>query len=270
MSNCAPIPSISSNPTFWSRRCKAWRCSTTPTGCGSTTALFKHAEAVRNTLVAVRGGQESRRAARSCTSASPTPRKTSPLEYFSGKARLERALIESGCPTPSCGRRCCSARKTSSSTTSPGRCAGCRSSASLATGDTGLQPIYVDDLAELAVEQGPSGENAIIDAIGPETFTYRELVETIGRLIGVRRPIVSMPPRLGYWAGKLIGALVGDVVITREEIAGLMANLLYVNSPPAGSTKLTDWIKQNANTLGRHYTSELARRMNRQQAYQSN
>ena len=113
-----------------------------------------------------------------------------------------------------------------------------------------LQPIYVDDLADLAVRCGAERENVIIDAIGPETFTYRGLVETISRLIGVRRPILSMPPRLGYWAGKLIGALVGDVLITQEEIEGLMADLLYVNSPPAGSTKLTDWIKQNANTLG--------------------
>ena len=89
-----------------------------------------------------------------------------------------------------------------------------------------LQPIYVDDLAELAVKQGREGANTIIDAIGPETFTYRELVREIGTIIGKPRPIISLPPSLGYVSGWLIGKFTGDVVITREEIEGLMQNLL--------------------------------------------
>jgi NADH dehydrogenase len=68
----------------------------------------------------------------------------------------------------------------------------------------------------------------------------------------------------------VIGKLVGDVMITREEVDGLMANLLYVNSPPAGQKKLTDWAKEHASTLGLRYTSELARRRDRQTEYQSN
>jgi NADH dehydrogenase len=62
----------------------------------------------------------------------------------------------------------------------------------------------------------------------------------------------------------------GDVTITREEIAGLMANLLYVETPPTGTTRLTDWIRDHADTLGRRYTSELARRVDRVGAYRSN
>lgn len=109
----------------------------------------------------------------------------------------------------------------------------------------------MDDLAALAVQQGGAADN-----IGPETFTYRELVETIGRLIGV-------PPIVGYWAGRLVGALTGDVTITRAEISGLMADLLYVETPPTGATKLTDWIAPHADSLGRRYTSELVRRVDR-------
>ena len=122
-------------------------------------------------------------------------------------------------------------------------------------------------MAKLAVEQGESEENRIIDAIGPETFTFRELVEQIGQIIGKKRRIVSVPPRLGYWFASLLGKLKGDVVITREEIDGLMAGLLCVDSPPAGETRLTDWAKQHADTLGRKYASELARRRNRLDAY---
>jgi len=133
-----------------------------------------------------------------------------------------------------------------------------------------LQPIYVDDLAEIAVQQGADRQNRVIDAIGPQTFTYRELVENIGKIIGKERPVLSVPPAVGYAAGWVIGKLVDDVMITREEITGLMANLLYVDSPPAGSTKLTDWAKDRASSLGLHYTSELARRTDRQTEYRSN
>jgi hypothetical protein len=131
-----------------------------------------------------------------------------------------------------------------------------------------LQPIYVDDLAKLAVERGRDHVDGVIDAIGPETFTYRELVQEIGAIIGKQRSIVSIPPAMGYLAGRLIGKLVDDVVITREEIDGLMRQLLYTGSPPTGTTKLTAWAREHAATLGTRYASELARRRNRQEAYE--
>ena len=123
-----------------------------------------------------------------------------------------------------------------------------------------LQPIYVDDLAEIAVAASRTRENAVINAIGPETFTYRDLVQTIGSIIGASRPVVSIPPILGYGIGAVIGQLVGDITITRPEIEGLMANLLYVDAAPSGTTRLTDWAKEHSRTLGQHYASELARR----------
>mgnify|MGYP006961788773 CR=1 FL=1 len=56
-------------------------------------------------------------------------------------------------------------------------------------------------------------------------------------------PIVSVPPGVGYLAASLLGKLLGDVFLTRQEIAGLMQGLLCTNSAPAGTTKLTpaDW-----------------------------
>jgi NADH dehydrogenase len=128
----------------------------------------------------------------------------------------------------------------------------------------------VDDLAELAVRQGEADENTVIDAIGLETFTYKGLVQEVGRIIGKRRPVISVSPSLGYFAGWLLGKLVGDVMLTREEIAGLMADLLCTDSPPAGTTRLTDWATRHAATLGRKYTSELARRRDRKREYRSN
>ena len=231
--------------------------------------LFKHADAVANTLTLF---EAARRAGvkRIVHISITNPAENSPLEYFSGKARLERALIESGIsyailrPTVLFGKEDILINNIA------WVLRHLPAFGVFGDGQYRVQPIYVEDLAGLAVQWGASRENVIVDAIGPETYTYRELVATIGRLIGVRRPILSVNPRIGYWAGRLIGALVGDVIITQEEIEGLMAGLLYVDSPPAGSTRLSAWIQENAATLGQRYTSELARRTDRLSAYQSN
>lgn len=137
-------------------------------------------------------------------------------------------------------------------------------------GDYRLQPIYVDDLARAAAEQVSGDRDEVVEAIGPETFAYRELVARVSSAIGVKRPILSVSPGLGYWSCRLVGLFVRDVVITREEIRGLMAGRLSVAAPPLGATKLTEWIDRHRDTLGRHYTSEMARRVDRASEYKSN
>ncbi len=228
--------------------------------------LFTHADAVRNTLALFEAARKA--GVRRVVHVSITnPSEASRLEYFRGKAELEQALSQSGLsyailrPTVLFGREDILVNNIAWALRH------LPVFGIFGDGRYRLQPIYVDDLAELAIRHGASRENTIVDAIGPETFTYRELVATIGRLIGVWRPIVSVPPSVGYWAGCAIGWMVGDVFITREEIEGLMAGLLCVDSPPAGATRLTDWTKQHADTLGRRYASELARRKDRHSAY---
>jgi NADH dehydrogenase len=131
-----------------------------------------------------------------------------------------------------------------------------------------LQPIFVDDLAELAVGAARSFENVVRDATGPETFTYRQLVTAIGEAIGRQRPMVSIPPGLGLAVSRLVGMVVGDVVVTREEVDGLMQDLLVTSSPPAGRTVLSRWALEHRQELGRGYSSELARRRNKDKAYE--
>ena len=117
--------------------------------------------------------------------------------------------------------------------------------------------------------EGKRNENSVINAIGPETFTYRVLVEAIGETIGRKRRIIRVSPNLGYAASRVIGWFVRDTFITREEIKGLMDGLLCVDAPPTGKTRLTDWMRANADTLGRNYASELARRQDRHSSYLS-
>lgn len=230
---------------------------------------FTHADAVRNTralFTAARAAGVERIVHISITN----PSGNSPLEYFRGKAELERALQETGLshailrPTVLFGREDILINNIAW-TLRRFPVFGV-----FGDGQYRLQPIHVDDLAALAMEQGARRENTIINAIGPETFTYRGLAEQVGEIIGCRRPVIGLPPFLGYWVGRAVGALVHDVVITREEIKGLMADLLHVDAPPAGTTRLTDWARKHADTLGRRYTSELARRRDRATAYASN
>ena len=230
---------------------------------------FTHAGAVRNTEVMFQAAKKA--GVKRIVHISITkPSLESPLEYFSGKARLEKSLIESGIsytilrPTVLFGKEDILINNIAW---------GLRHLPMFGVfgdGEYKMQPIYVDDLAELAIRHGREDKNLIIDAIGPETFTYRELVKKISEIIGKHRPIISVSPFIGYIAGWIIGKIVNDVMITKEEIEGLMSNLLYVESPPTGSTKLTEWAKKHSDTLGLKYTSELARRKNRESEYKSN
>jgi hypothetical protein len=130
-----------------------------------------------------------------------------------------------------------------------------------------LQPIHVDDLADLAVTEGMRTENAVINAIGPETFAYRDLVQAVGTAIGRPRPLINVSPKMGYFFGRVLSVLMRDTFITHEEIRGLMDELLYVTTPPTGKTSLTTWMQKNAATLGLRYASELDRRRDRQTPY---
>ena len=229
-------------------------------------ATFQHATAVENTRTLFRAAQAAG-VGRVVHVSITNPSEESPLEYFRGKAQLERALAESGLshailrPAVLFGREDILINNI----------AWCLRTFPVfpvfGDGNYRLQPIYVDDLAQLALEQGQAGENRIIDAVGPETFTYRELATTIGRLIGKSRPVIGVPPWLGYLGGTVLGWMMRDVMITREEIRGLMDDLLYTGSPPAGPTRLTDWVHQHADSVGGHYASELARRRDRQRPY---
>ncbi len=127
-------------------------------------------------------------------------------------------------------------------------------------GEYKLQPISVDDLALLAIDNGATDESKTIDAIGPETFSYNQLVEMLMSELKIKRKIIHVSPKFGCFAGNILGKFLNDVVITKDEIDGLMSNLLFTNSSPMGETKLTEWVKAHSNTLGLKYANELKRR----------
>jgi NADH dehydrogenase len=126
-------------------------------------------------------------------------------------------------------------------------------------GEYSLQPIFVEDLAALAVESGRRRENLVVDAVGPETYKYKELVQLVRESIGSRSKVFCAPPSLVRLASQLLGFLVHDIILNREEMSGLMANLLVSTQSPAGTTSLREWLRENAETVGMTYASEIER-----------
>ena len=187
------------------------------------------------------------------------PSQESPLPYFRGKALVEKAIIHS---------------KLSYAIIRPTVIFGMEGIlinniawllrkfpifAIPGSGDYQIQPVYVEDVAKVAVSAGHNDDNLVIDAIGPEVFTFDELVRLIAEKIHSRANVIHVSPMLALFLARLIGYAVRDVVITKNEIQGLMSNLLVSKSPPTGQTCLSDWLEQNADRIGVSYISGLQR-----------
>ena len=122
-----------------------------------------------------------------------------------------------------------------------------------------LQPVYVDDLAKLAADVGYAQDNVVWDAVGPDIFTFEEMVRLIGKTLGLNRGLLHVPPRLALAAAQFLNLFVDDVLLTPEEVDGLMADLLVSSEPPRCTTRLGDWLEGNKENVGASYASELMR-----------
>ena len=188
-----------------------------------------------------------------------SPSEDSPLSYFRGKALVERAIRESGLsyailrPTVLFSAEDLLINNIAwflrRSPVFP--IAG--------SGDYPIQPIFVDDLAQLAVGSGSGSEDFVSDAVGPETFEFEQMVRLVAGRVGSRARIVRVPPSLALLAARMAGWLVRDVVLTKGEIDGLLAGLLVSAEAPTATTRFTEWLEAQGATLGRRYASELDR-----------
>ena len=228
---------------------------------------FNHSDAVLNTMRLFEAARQA--GVRRIVHVSITnAEEGSKLEYFHGKGRLERALRESGLSYAILRPAVLFGPEDILINNIAWTLRRFPFFAVFGDGRYHIQPIHVDDLAALAVEQGEVAGYNLVQAVGPEDFTYNELVETISRLLGLKRPLVHIPPSPGLLLSKGVGVLVGDTFVTKEEIQGLMADTLHApGAEPTGKTPLTEWVKQHASTLGVRYASELARRKDRTRSY---
>ena len=119
-----------------------------------------------------------------------------------------------------------------------------------------VQPVHVEDLA---VAAGAGQDDSVIDAMGPETFDFGDLVRLIAPKVKSRARLMPVPPAAALAMAKLMSPVMRDVVLTKNEIKGLMDGLLVSNGPPTCQTPISVWLEENHQQLGAAYASELRR-----------
>lgn len=188
------------------------------------------------------------------------PSVDSPLPYFRGKALVEYALAQSGMPyaivRPTWlfgGRRDVLVNNIAwilrhlPVFALPGN------------GAYPVQPVHIDDLARICVNAAAAGDDVVVDAAGPEQMPFAELVALIRTAVGSHGPVIPVPPVLMAGAARALGLLVRDVVLTPDEITGLMNGLLVSHDPPRGQIAFSRWLDQHAASVGSSYANELRR-----------
>ena len=126
-------------------------------------------------------------------------------------------------------------------------------------GNYTVQPVYIEDLAAQAVEVGAQSGSSVADAAGPDIFSFNALLRLLASSMDIRSRLLHTPPSIGLALTRLVGLLMHDMALTRDEVDGLMAGLLTSDATPTGATRLSEWLKDNAGDLGRRYVSELGR-----------
>ncbi|HEY3842899.1 MAG TPA: NAD(P)H-binding protein [Acidimicrobiales bacterium] len=187
------------------------------------------------------------------------PSESSPWPYFRGKAMVERALAESG---------------VSHAVLRPAILFGgdgvlinniawlLRHLPVFAIGGTGdyrVRGIHVDDLARLCLEKAAEPDDSVTDAVGPERPTFNELVSAIGDTIGARARIIHVPGATMPVFSRLLGLVLHDVILTREEYQTMAGGMADTDGPATGTTALSEWLTEHADDLGRVYANELTR-----------
>jgi uncharacterized protein YbjT (DUF2867 family) len=122
-----------------------------------------------------------------------------------------------------------------------------------------VQPITLDDTGGIVAEAALASEDMTIDAAGPEIMTFEALVRATAAAIGRPARIVHVPPWLALAALKVFDRFVGEVILSRQELDGLMTERLVSHEPPRGTQSVPQWLQDNAADVGARYASEMRR-----------
>jgi NADH dehydrogenase len=188
------------------------------------------------------------------------PSLESPLPYFRGKALVEHALAESGVPYSIVRPTWIFGGERDVLTNNIAWILRRMPAFALpGDGTYPVQPVHIDDLAQICTDAGRAVSDIVIDAAGPETMRFRDLVTLVRTAVATNSPILPIPPVMMAAAARALGLLVRDVVLTGDEIRGLMAGLLVSHGPPLGQIAFSDWLNAHASSVGLSYANELQR-----------
>jgi uncharacterized protein YbjT (DUF2867 family) len=126
-------------------------------------------------------------------------------------------------------------------------------------GEYRIRPIHVDDLANLCIDVAGESHDSIIDAVGPDRPTFRELVDAIRVAVGSRARVVPLPGWTLPPISSVLNRVLHDVLLTKDEYYAMADGLADTDGPNTAPTSIADWIAENGSTLGLHYANELDR-----------
>jgi uncharacterized protein YbjT (DUF2867 family) len=190
------------------------------------------------------------------------PSLDSAYPYFRGKAKVERILAETGVP--------CAIVRPAILFGGDGVLVNniawlLRRVPVFAVGGRGdyrVRGIHVDDLARLCVKLGGDREAktpVTIDAVGPQSLTFREMVDAIRAAVGSRALVVNVPGPVLLALSGTLSAVLRDTLLTREEYKAMADGLADSVAASSGEIVFTDWVAEHGTELGRSYANELDR-----------
>jgi uncharacterized protein YbjT (DUF2867 family) len=187
------------------------------------------------------------------------PSESSPFAYYRGKAAAERLIVESGLsyaivrPTLVYGPHEILVNNIAWTLR--------RFPFFAVAGDGAyrVQPVSVGEVAAACVDAGESDSYAALDVSGPEIYSYVDLVRLIAAAVGRPARVVRLPGRAVLALAKVVGIARRDVLVNGEELGALRAELLVSGEPPTALGSFAGWLEESGATLGKQYTSELAR-----------
>ena len=122
-----------------------------------------------------------------------------------------------------------------------------------------MRPIHVDDYAALVVEAATSSDDCTIDAVGPDRPDFGDLVGEVAEAVGSRAKAVRLPMKACRLSYAVAGRMLGETVLSGDELTGLSRNRLDSNAESTGSTSLVDWVRASGQELGRRFRREPSR-----------
>ncbi|HEY3087962.1 MAG TPA: NAD(P)H-binding protein [Jatrophihabitantaceae bacterium] len=130
-------------------------------------------------------------------------------------------------------------------------------------GDYRIRAIHVEDLARLCVHLGARDDTVVVDAVGPQSLTFRQLVNAVRSAVGSHAIVVPVPAILLTGLSHALSLALRDTLLTHEEYQAMVDGLADSDAPTTGTIVFTDWVTEQGPTLGRRYANELDRHFRR-------
>jgi uncharacterized protein YbjT (DUF2867 family) len=122
-----------------------------------------------------------------------------------------------------------------------------------------VRGIHVEDLAQLCVGLGARADTVVMDAVGPQSVMFKQLVEAVRAAVGSHALVLPVPGRLLTGLSRALSLVLRDTLLTGDEYQAMADGLADSNAPATGKIIFTDWIAEHGPELGRHYANELDR-----------